>query len=114
MTSHHYQEKQVNIRQYHDMADEVAHELVSLPPFTAYVKTTGKHKIKTSPLPQSIQEGNITIVIGKTHDRCCKERMQVEEELRRRRERALQSIASKHEDTDVPDDTPPTSFRKRR
>jgi hypothetical protein len=51
IASGQYVEKQVHVRQVHDMADEMAQELTNLPRFTAYAKIIeekdGEQKVKT-------------------------------------------------------------------
>src|SRR5215813_2114634 len=95
--SGHYVEKQINVRQVHDMTDEAAQELINLPRFSAYAKIieekTGKQnvwsgKIETYGLPNDLPtaEENIACAIESGHT-VSKKRGEIEEEIRQRQEK---------------------------
>jgi hypothetical protein len=104
-----YFEKAVHTRQVHDMSDEMAQELASLPQFTAYAKviaekegeqTVWKGKIKTLPLP-SWGELKFYIDPPAREDihKFCKRRDLIEEEIHQRQKRWR---------SDILDEAPPT------
>src|SRR4051794_4832982 len=102
------------------MADEVAHELVALPPFTACVKTDGKYKVKTSSLPEATNGTNEQEIIAFARSQCCLARDEIDKEIQTRREQALKNSApkpkvkyrpkSRPNDEGGPEEPPPTSF----
>ena len=66
------------------MADEVVHDLVALAPYTAYMKTDKKYKIRTQPLPEAKGGVDVNAIITAAHIRCCRDRAIVEEEIGKR------------------------------
>jgi hypothetical protein len=86
------------MRPVHDMTDEMAQELASLPRYTAYAKvitekegeqTVWRGKIKTSPvshLPHKNLSGRF-IEHGIFLSSCLNSRMQIEKEIKQRQER---------------------------
>ena len=90
------------MRPVHDMTDEMAQELANLPRFTAYAKviqenkgeqTVWKGKIKTLPLPPWQESPEIESHVIESGHNFCKERTQIEEEIRQRQERWRGSIS---------------------
>jgi hypothetical protein len=96
VASGQYREKPIHTRPVHDMTDEMAQELASLPRFTAYAKvitekrgeqTIWKGKIKTLSLPSwhELLLGEDSPITNRSH-KFCKTRDQVEKEIRQRQE----------------------------
>jgi hypothetical protein len=97
VASGQYREKPLHMRPVHDMTDEMAQELASLPRSIAYAKvitenegeqTIWKGKIKTLSLPSwhvQLFDGDSSIT-NRSHT-FCKTRKQIEEEIRKRQER---------------------------
>jgi len=82
-------------RTYKDMVDEMTHELLSLPRFTAYAKivkeehgvqTIGKHKITTFRLSQA-HESYEKEIRERTQEMYCLTRTEIEKEITERREK---------------------------
>jgi hypothetical protein len=97
IASGQYVEKQVYVRQVHDMSDEMAQELINLPRFTAYAKvieekdgiqSVWKGKIKTLMLPDQIPqaEEDTALVVDFGHQ-LSKKREEIEKEIRERQEK---------------------------
>ena len=117
IASGQYVEKQVHVRQVHDMSDEMAQELVNVPRFTAYAKvieekdgkqSVWKGKITTLPLPDQLSsaEEDAALVLDFGHQ-ASKKREEIEAEIRQRQEKWRSNGSSPQENP--PDDTaPPT------
>ena len=112
-----YVEKQVNTRQYHDMNDEMAWELMKLPRFTAYAKVIQEQqgeqvirirKIKTLKLEEPRLQGRELEEMKKQINEntkilgYIKPRVQIEDEIRQRQEKWRSGALS--------DQPPPTYY----
>jgi hypothetical protein len=112
-----YVEKQVHVRQVHDMSDEMAQELSNLPRFNAYAKiikeeggqqTVWKGRIQTLPLIPQYPNNNTGVIFDFSSD-LCTNREEIEQQIRERQEKWRRAQTPTSPEPPVTPKPPPTS-----
>jgi hypothetical protein len=120
VASGQYVEKQVHVRQVHDMTDEAAQDLINLPRYMAYAKiieekdgkqTVWSGKIETYGLPKETPyaEEDLAKSIHNGHINSVK-RADIEEAIRQRQEKWRQTEQTTPSEPPEEPQAPPTSF----